>query len=192
MRRQLFALNLVAFIFIACHVSFAQEAARSDPGWAVYKGGKISFSCPDDVNLKKLEARLRSRWFTVSAAEKNLYSNQAFPIEKRILARLESVLNRVEQILDMYPANLTIHVKVFHDRDELSREYTGLYGSPENYKSFYVHHLGTIFTSMQDVSDSIISHEIAHAVIDNYFRVIPPSKAAELLATYVDSHLEKD
>ena len=45
---------------------------------------------------------------------------------------------------------------------------------------------------MQDISDSVMAHEMAHAVIDNYFNVIPPEKTAELLATYVDSHLERD
>jgi hypothetical protein len=44
---------------------------------------------------------------------------------------------------------------------------------------------------MQDVTDSQIAHEMAHAVIDDYFKVIPPERTAEFLAVYVDSHLEE-
>ncbi len=66
-----------------------------------------------------------------------------------------------------------------------------LLGSVQRYKSFYIHGYATIYTSMQDISDSVISHEMAHAVMDNYFKVMPPERAAEFLATYVDSHLEE-
>lgn len=55
-----------------------------------------------------------------------------------------------------------------------------------------MHGFNTIYSSMQDVSDSNISHEMAHAVIDDYFKVAPPEKTAELLAVYVDSHLDED
>jgi len=189
MKKRLFCLTALLFFLVSSPVSFAQEP---ETGWVTYRKNNISFSCPQDTNLRKLEARLRSRWFTVSTAEKDLYSNPSYPIEKRILARLESILLRVEQILEMYPPNIEINLKIFRNRNELSKEYCRSYGSVEHYKSFYIHSLSTIFTSMQDITDSEVSHEMAHAVIDNYFRVMPPSKTAELLATYVDSHLEKD
>lgn len=193
MKKRAFKLVILSFILIASRIAFAEEPAGADTsGWASYKGKRITISYPQDINLKKLEARLRSRWFTVSAVEKDLYSNPCYPIEERILARLESILLRTEQILAMNPPYMEIKIKIFRDRDELCKEYLCLFGSMEHYKSFYVHHVGTIFSSMQDITDSNIAHEMAHAVIDNYFRVIPPSKTAELLATYVDSHLERE
>ena len=87
---------------------------------------------------------------------------------------------------------MELKIKIFRNREELSQEYTRLFGATQRYKSFYIHSLETIYTSMQDISDSVIAHEMAHAVIDNYFQVIPPEKTAELLATYVDSHLERE
>ena len=99
---------------------------------------------------------------------------------------------RTEQILAMNPSSMEIKIKIFRNRRELSQEYVSLFGAVQNYKSFYIHSQDTIYTSMQDISDSVMSHEMAHAVIDNYFQVVPPEKTAELLATYVDSHLERE
>lgn len=189
MKSRILKLAIAVFILIGCRIAFAEEVL--DSGWLSYKAGQITIIYPVDINLKKLEARLRSRWFTVSSTERDLYSNQDYPIEKRILARLESVLLRTKQILTMYPS-IELKIKIFRNRDELSREYLRLLGTSQRYKSFYVHGFETIYSSMQDISDSEIAHEMAHAIIDNYFRVIPPEKTAELLATYVDSHLEKE
>ncbi len=60
-----------------------------------------------------------------------------------------------------------------------------------NFKSFYIHSFESIFTNEQDFIDSVIAHELGHAVIDHYFAVPPPSQMAELMATYVDSHLDQ-
>jgi predicted Zn-dependent protease len=49
--------------------------------------------------------------------------------------------------------------------------------------------MGTIYTSEQDISDSVIAHEIGHAVVDHFFTVKPPEKIGEMLAQYVDVHL---
>jgi Zn-dependent peptidase ImmA (M78 family) len=37
----------------------------------------------------------------------------------------------------------------------------------------------------------VIAHELGHAVCDHYFLVIPPEKVREMLASYVDAHLEE-
>jgi hypothetical protein len=178
----------------AWNIALAEEQAipaLEDAGWVTYKDKQIILMYPADINLKRLEARLRSRYFHVSAIEKDLFTNPAYDVQERIMARLESILLRAKQLLAMYP-DFSVKLKVFRNRAELSDEYFRIFNSVEKYKSFYVHALGTIYTSMQDVSDSEISHEMSHAVIDHYFSVLPPSKVAELLATYVDSHLERE
>lgn len=194
---KIFSLIIVGFILLAPPSLFADEvtsASASDDasGWVSCKDSRITLVYPSDTNLKKLESRLRSRYFSVSASEKDLFANPKYSIENRIIARLEAVLLRVKQILAMDPEYMEIKIKVFRNRSELSDEYFQLFGTTGNYKSFYVHSLGTIYSSMQDISDSVISHEMSHAVMDNYFKVMPPEKTAELLATYVDSHLERE
>ena len=187
---------LAGFVFLGCGAVFAGETPEAEQtaacpsSWLEYHGDRVTLLCSPEVNLKRLEGRLRSRWFTVSAVERDRYTNSAYSVDQRILARLESILLRVEQVLGMDVSSLRIKVKVYATRDALSMECLRLYGTAERYRSFYVHGLGTIYTSVQDVTDSQIAHEMAHAVIDDYFKVIPPERTAEFLATYVDSHLE--
>jgi hypothetical protein len=196
MKIRISSLIIMGFMIAGCQAlpadSLINTNSETTSAWVTYKDSQIILSYPADINLKKLEGRLRSRWFSVSVVERDLFTNPSYSTEQRIIARLESILSRVKQILGMYPPVMELKIKIFRNRSELNREYCAIFGAVENYKSFYVHGLRTIYTSMQDVSDSVISHEMAHAVIDNYFNVIPPEKTAEFLAVYVDSHLERE
>ncbi|MBF0522022.1 MAG: hypothetical protein HQL24_03080 [Candidatus Omnitrophica bacterium] len=165
------------------------DISQETPGWAAYQSKQMTLEYPSEINLRTLEARLRSRSFSVSTLEKDLFANPAYAIEKRIIARLETILLRVEQILAMSP-RIDIKIKVFRTRAELNNEYWIMFKETHDYKSFYVDRYKTIYTSLEDISDSVISHEMGHAIIDSYFSATPPPKVAELLATYVDEHLD--
>ncbi|MFH0855443.1 MAG: hypothetical protein V1869_02850 [Candidatus Omnitrophota bacterium] len=189
-------------ILIFCGVMLTGQAGKAlagqsyafseTPDWLAAKGREVTLLYPADTNLRKLESRLRSRYFSVSTVEKDLFANPAYRIENRITARLESILLRAKRILAMNPPYMNLKIKVFNNREELNNEYYRIFGSRQNYRSFYIHNLEMIFSSMQDITDSVIAHEMGHAIIDHYFNVTPPPKVAELLAVYVDSHLEKE
>ena len=197
MKIRILSLIVAVFVLAGCQalsgdVSTNTASKEAAPQWISYKSNQVTLVYTSDINLRRLEARLHTRYFSVSAVERDLFSNPSYNIERRIISRLESVLLRVEQILAMNPPYIELKIKIFRNRRELSQEYLGLFGAVQNYKSFYISSQDTIYTSMQDISDSVMSHELAHAVIDNYFKVTPPEKTAELLATYVDSHLERE
>ena len=42
---------------------------------------------------------------------------------------------------------------------------------------------------VQDINEGILAHEMAHAIIDHFFDIRPPRATAEILARYVDKHL---
>jgi hypothetical protein len=144
-----------------------------------------------DLDLKRIERCLRARYFPLGPAERDAFSSPAYPVEDRLCARLDSLLKRVKAVLGMNPYNINLSIKIFKNRQDLKDEYFRIFKAYENYKSFYVHGLKTIYTSAQDISDTIIIHELGHAVVDHYFNQIPPTKVAELLANYVDLHLEE-
>lgn len=197
MRIRIFSLIIMGFILTGCQTLSPDtlvgvKMKEKTTQWVTSKSNRIILFYPSDINLKRLEGRLHSRWFSISPVEREMFMNSSYSIEERIIARLESILLRVEQILGMKPHSMEIKIKIFRDRRELCGEYSTIFCTTQNYKSFYIHGLETIYSSMQDISDSVIAHEMAHAVIDNYFKVIPPEKTAELLATYVDSHLERE
>jgi hypothetical protein len=99
---------------------------------------------------------------------------------------------RVQDILQMKPLIASLDLKIFRTRDELRASCRQLTAGPSDHKAFYVHSLSTIFASENDIIDSIIAHEMAHATMDYSFKAPPPNQVAELMAHYVDEHLERD
>jgi hypothetical protein len=93
-------------------------------------------------------------------------------------------------VLDMHPKTPKIKIKIFKDRYGLNEEFAKIFDKPGDHKSFYIYEHNAIYTSESDIEDSVIIHEMAHAIIDHYFSVIPPETVGEILATYVDAHLE--
>ena len=197
-----FSLVFVLLVFVpvlsAAQTSDSIDAASSvdvsEPsteGWLVITGSIINFYYLPDANLRKLEARLRTRSVPMSQGFRMLLSNRYLTTEEKIAARLQIILLRVKNILGMDPLNMHIKMQVFKTRHDLDWAYEQMFHSPTNFKSFYMHHFESIFSNEQDFIDSVIAHELGHAVIDHYFAVAPPSQMAELMATYVDAHLDE-
>jgi len=94
--------------------------------------------------------------------------------------RIDRIISRVENILDMWPKNLSIPIYLY--RGTLK----------PNKVAFYEHKSKSIKISIDYTSDGVLAHEIAHAVTNQYFSSSPPSKVQEILSQYVDKHLWSD
>lgn len=94
--------------------------------------------------------------------------------------RIDRIIERVEAILDMWPKDFNIDV--YLHRKELAY----------NKFAYYEHRTKSIHASVDNASDGIFAHEVAHAVISQYFSSPPPSKAQEILTQYVDKYLWSD
>ena len=132
---------------------------------------------------------MRKRKFYITGLKNSDYSRN---IQDKIGYRLDRLFVRAKQILDMNPRIKKIHLKIFKNRKEVKEEFFKIYRIRRRVKSFYVYKFNTIFISEQDITDSVVAHEIGHALTDHYFVVIPPLKVREMLASYVDLHLEEE
>jgi len=103
---------------------------------------------------------------------------------------MDLLFERAKEILDMHPRIKKIKVRIFKNRKELNKEYRRIFKENKSLISFYIYKYNTIYTTESDISDSVIAHEMGHAIVDHYFAVRPPEKVRELLAQYVDLHLE--
>ena len=56
-------------------------------------------------------------------------------------------------------------------------------------RAWYIYDLNTIFINVQDIDEGILTHKLAHHIIDHCLKVRPPKATAEILARYVDKHL---
>ena len=160
-------------------------------GWISIQGETITILYPPGVNIRTLEARLRERDVPIDQEYRTLLSNRSLSMEDRLKARIEIILLRVKDILGMDPKGLHVTIKVFKTRKAMNDAYAWMFNKPANLRSFYVHYFESIYTNEQDLLDSVMAHELGHAVIDHYFSVPPPFRMAELMATYVDAHLDQ-
>ncbi|MCK5707910.1 MAG: hypothetical protein KAI43_09670 [Candidatus Aureabacteria bacterium] len=157
--------------------------------WIIFKSSHFTVYCNPTANLKRIERKLRKRKFYITGLKNSDYSRN---IQDKIGYRLDRLFVRAKQILDMNPRIKKIHLKIFKNRKEVKEEFFKIYRIRRRVKSFYVYKFNTIFISEQDITDSVVAHEIGHALTDHYFVVIPPLKVREMLASYVDLHLEEE
>lgn len=123
------------------------------------------------------------------AASLNRDKGQAAPFARESLDR---IVYRVKVILDMYPTQFHFNILIYPAYNDLKESYrlNGITGKAPI--AFYSHRTMTIYVSLENLTDRILAHEIAHAVINNYFSTPPPGQMQEILAQYVDRHLWDD
>lgn len=95
--------------------------------------------------------------------------------------RVDRVVDRVETILDMRPNNFKVNIYL----------HRGQLQGP-NKIAFYEHNTRAVHVSVDFATDGVVAHEIAHAVINQYFVPPPPHKMQEILTQYVDKYLWND
>lgn len=181
----------ISIVIAVCAAFLAALYCKTDivyaEDWKTLKSDYFTVYYRPGADLKKISGRLSGRSFFIGG--KRDPDSIGTPAEK-VARRLDILLRRAEDILGMYPRNLNIKIKIFKTQDELDDEHDKIFGKKERYKSFYVYKHDTIYTTERNMSDSIISHEMGHAIVDHYFVVRPPEKVREILASYVDVHLE--
>lgn len=183
---------LMGLAIFSCAGLFAEEPVHA-PGvtappvseWYTIETGYFTVYYRPGTDLYKIESALKKRVAYFSAG---MPAEDAHVTDK-IRYQLDLLFSRVEEILDMHPRGMRVTIKIFPTRLELGEEYFTIFKAREDHKSFYINKFNTIYASAEDLSDSVLAHEMAHAVVDRYFAVIPPEKVREMLASYVDLHL---
>jgi hypothetical protein len=113
------------------------------------------------------------------------------PEQNPLLAktRVDKIVETVSSLLDMHPLELHFTISLYRTQGEVAAAYKALGMLSAAPVAFYSHGSRTIVVSIDDITDRILAHEIAHAVICAYFGLPPPVRMQEILAQYVDKHL---
>ena len=191
MRKKLLQVSLFfalcTWLFLSLgKICFSQQYEQEDD-WLSFQTAYFTVYYKPDVNLKRVLGRLSGRSLPTYS---NLPAYALGGIEEKVAYRLDVVFMRVRDILGMYPNKAEIKIKIHKNRQNINAELCYFSRADANCKSFYTYRFNTIYTSEQDMTDSVIAHEMAHAVVDNYFSTTPSEKMAEILATNVDLHLD--
>lgn len=111
--------------------------------------------------------------------------------EGELAYKLDILFRRAQEILDMYPPGVRTTLRIAPSQSDIKEAHDAHYGQGTPAAAFYVFEKNTIYATVVNLSESILAHEMAHCIIDHYFRARPPRKVEELLAMHVDSHLRE-
>jgi hypothetical protein len=111
--------------------------------------------------------------------------------ESLIKDTLDEIYLEVSDVIDIHMDDLKINLRVFPNKDYLGEVLIQFYGKKMDLPSFYLYEKNTIYISNDDLKVGMLAHEIAHALISNYFTVPPPTKVQEILAGYAEYSLRK-
>ncbi|MBN3038424.1 MAG: hypothetical protein JW869_03280 [Candidatus Omnitrophica bacterium] len=188
-----FGFHIIYLITLAC-LHFAGEASAEDalafetPEWRNIESQYCTIRYRPEVDLKKINRKIDLTFFDFNP---QYYKVKVEEVEQKLAEKFDRLFERVQQILDMFPRKIHINVAIYEDQQQLDDCYYQLFGPSSKQRiSYYVHKYTTIYTTESAISEEVLAHEIAHAIIDHYFLILPPEKIKELLAQYVEFHLE--
>ena len=115
--------------------------------------------------------------------------DQAFA--RRLEKKVDALFERIQEILDMNKDFEPVNVHLYSDTAALKAAYEGIYPGECRLRAWYRFANNTVYLNVRDVHEGMLAHELAHAVIDHFLTVRPPPQTAEILARYVDTHLER-
>ncbi len=184
-KRVLSGIFVFGFIFLLAGACYCQEGE-----WKTIKSNYTIILLHPDVDEDY-----------VINSMKNNYSS-SFPILGILTAGrdysattiqddFDKIYVKAQKILDMYPQNVFVKIKIFQNQRQLIACLSSILGheSDTNMISYYAPDYGTIYTSEDAISPQIIAHEMGHFISENYFSAKIPKQIQELLAQYVETHL---
>ncbi len=182
--KAIFILSIVFYISLAGNKGYAQEDQRG-----VFASKFCTISYDNDVDLRKVNRRL-NLGFSNFYSPRTYKENPEISIEEIISDKFDAIFNKAEEILDMYPARIRVAINIYKRQEDLDKVYEEFFNEPNKAVSFYIYKTNTIYAIESQLNENILAHEMAHCIIDHYFVILPPRKIQEMLAAYVDLHLE--
>jgi hypothetical protein len=82
-----------------------------------------------------------------------------------------------------------VHIDIYQDKAQLHNAFYEMYNQETRLRAWYIFEKNTSYININDLHERMLAHEMAHAMIDNYLTVRPPTATTEILARYVDEHL---
>ncbi|MBI5599453.1 MAG: hypothetical protein HY890_06920 [Deltaproteobacteria bacterium] len=171
---------LVIFIFIAAAVHLCAAGALGAERWKSRATRYSTIYYPFDDVLLEFGAKIGGNPFL----KRDL--DAAF---KSIGEDVDRITLRVETLLDMYPPDLRFSIYIYRTYAEIKYVYREMGFSGDAPIAFYLYRARSIYLSFDGLSDRVLAHEMAHAVINLYYTTAPPAEMQEVLAQYVDKHL---
>lgn len=173
---------LVPYLFCCCgEAEAARTAVASQP---------ISIQFDDPEQMEKVVARLRPSALNRALDKIFLGSTPNWSAAATSLpTMLDGLFQQVQRILEMPRPELSLTIHFYADASALAQVAQEVGGPIGAAPAFYWKKTHTIHANGPTVTIGILAHEMAHAVLDDYFVIQPPAKISELLCQYVEKEV---
>ncbi|MEW5895199.1 MAG: hypothetical protein AB1650_05535 [Candidatus Omnitrophota bacterium] len=104
---------------------------------------------------------------------------------------LDAVYLEVSDTLGINVYSFKGSIKIFPDREMLNEEYLTMFREGFTERAFYFHEEAALYLSFEDLDVALLTHEMTHVIISNYFIVPPSPKLQEILSGYAEYHFRK-
>jgi len=171
-------------VLMAAGYSYAQEDTSQTRNEITSRYTTITYS--DVESLRKFNSKLY-----MGNLKYLLKGEKSDTIEDEVKNKIDLIVEKVETVLDMYPAGLKFNIVIHPSTQGIKTEYQRLYNRDVKYIAFYSPGTNTVFYSANNAKLIVVAHEIGHVVAENYFAISPPPKIHELMAQYAEMHISE-
>lgn len=138
----------------------------------------------EDEDLRQFNKRVKLGTFSFRFGRQDKIT-----MAEEVKNKLCLTISQVQEILEMFPPGIKFDIVLLPSKKEVRRIYWEQFNREVRFIAFYSTKTNTVYLSVQDVNISVLAHELAHVVINYYFKHAPPVKIHEVLAQYVESQL---
>ncbi len=117
------------------------------------------------------------------------HSKDAAVLTGRIEVKVDALLERVQEILDIRKKTDRVSIYIFPDRASLNHAVRQVAKTGRQLKSWYSPERHAIYTTSNDLDEKILAHDMALAIIFQHLNLPPSRAAARVLARHVDQNL---
>ena len=176
-------------ILIAAFIFCAQASHAAEKGLTFIAEGKyFSIYGPKGLDVRELLSKLNYRYFLQVDSFLDKEENDPGGLLSKTM---DALYLEASDVLGIHVYSFHGNFLIYQDKASLNAFFKDYLNQDLVESSYYFHEKNTIYVSYPDLTLGMIGHEIAHAVISNYFVVLPPPKVQEILAGYVDYSLRK-
>ena len=186
MRKRILIPALILLTFSSALVIYCQT--QSWQGTERLASGYAKIFCESEETLRLFNKRLKLG--SLSSLLRGRGPRE-LSLEGQVSEKVDTIVERVKTILEMHPKNFRVSINVLPDADSVRAVYRRKYYRDVDFVAFYAPSEKAVYVAADEVKSLVLAHELAHAVIDQFFGVAAPVKIHELLAQYVEENFEE-
>ena len=185
MRRNYFYLTAITVLLLI--VPVLSSALEEKPAFII-RSKYFSILGPENLNIVNVLTKLNYDYFL----QVDSLLDRKGDSPKFILAKtLDAIFLESCRILGINVYSFESTLEFLVNQNMVKIVIKDIAGVDIEERAFYLHDLKTIYISVEDLSVGVLGHEMAHAIISNYFGAPPSGNIQEILAGYVDYSLSK-